>query len=124
MDENEKILSEKVGRNTGFTVPQDYFEQLPDAIMAHLPEQRPKLWTRARLRLSVAAAAVVIIAITSTLLLNRQHSDKVEVASSTNTSTLMDEHAVESNDEAADMANYAMMDSEQIYAYLSEAEGE
>ena len=47
--EEEKYISDKLGRRNPFTVPEGYFEQLTTKVMEQIPDRRPKarrVWMR------------------------------------------------------------------------------
>ena len=81
--EEEKYISDKLGRRNPFTVPEGYFEQLTTKVMEQIPDRRPKarrVWMRP---VWWAAAAVEgKISIKTPIaqgLLNHKVGDEVEV---------------------------------------------
>lgn len=123
LNEEEAYISKRFGNKTPFTVPDGYFEQLTDRVMSRLPEytadsqpvaataemqHKPALIKR--LRPWLAAACIAAAAIGTTVYLNRglstpQPTD--EVADALYSDTYIDE-----------AADYAMVDNQDIYAYL------
>ena len=100
MTREENILKERFGKENPFKVPDGYFDHLTERIMENLPEQevrvidirsRQTLWQKLPLRKSKVVAHA------------KQHEQK----------------AVSSEDAAFnEMADYAMIDNETIYASL------
>ena len=92
-----------------FTVPQGYFEQLGRQVMSRLPQEeqaKPTPVKVYRLRPWLYAAVFAgVVALSVTLFQNRPEED----------SQLVDNFSESYVDEAAD---YAMVDNQDIYAYL------
>lgn len=123
MDENEKWLRSHYGNDNPFTVPEGYFESLSDSIMSSLPEQQTHVvamgnnsWKRkiaAAVAVAASVAVVISVSITggfrlgATQLANGGSVDDSEQVSSTEY-TVVDE-----------MANYAMLDNVDMYAYVA-----
>lgn len=115
----EEHLIESFGKQQPFRVPEGYFDNLAANIMANLPEHTAKkvalkpAWQRYLRPILAAAASVVVILFTSYIFFNRQE---------TTTSTLSVNTSYDKNnsytaiDQAAD---YAMMDNEDMYAYVA-----
>ena len=64
--EEEKYISDKLGRRNPFAVPEGYFEQLTAKVMEQIPDRRPKarrVWMRP---VWWAAAAVCALFVSTT----------------------------------------------------------
>jgi len=117
----EKYISEKIGKRNPFTVPEGYFEQLTGTIMSKLPDatdtpvtakpepvRQPALIRR--LRPWVAAACIcgaIICAAAYLYSSNTTSANQEELADATYSDAYIDE-----------AADYAMVDNQDIYAYL------
>ena len=121
----ETYIDEKFGKKNPFTVPDGYFEQLTARVMSRLPEtdsataveipiatepaqQRPALIRRLRPWLVAACIAGAIVCTT------------VYLRPGINTSQTTDElsDAIYTDSYIDDAADYAMVDNQEIYAYL------
>ena len=123
MNYEEKEIQERFGRKNSFRVPEGYFDQLTDRVMAQLPEReqqavevslssrRPKSRLVAlRPWLYAAACTVAVVVMGLTFHHSHEPAEEQPLASTTNTES-------QYIDEAAD---YAMLDNAEIYAYLAE----
>ena len=120
----ETYINEHFGKKNPFTVPDGYFEQLPERVMSRLPETttataaevpitegtggRPALIRR--LRPWLAAACIVGAIVCATVYL------RPGVNTSQSSNELADANYTDSYVE--DAADYAMVDNQDIYAYL------
>jgi len=114
------LIGQKFGRRRPFKVPEGYFEQLEKSVMQNLPEQpvTNKPATKRSLRiLRWAACATAVIAVAAVCYNKvddkalRSQSQAVTAAAS----------SVTSGDYTLDeVSDFAMLDKEDIYAYLSE----
>lgn len=125
MNYEEQELQERFGKGNPFRVPEGYFVQLTDRVMAQLPEReqqaeqitladrRPKSRLVA-LRPWLYAAACIVAAVVMGLTFHHSHepADEQTVASTTVTNT--------ESEYIDDAADYAMLDNAEIYAYLAE----
>lgn len=128
MEKEEKYILDKVGRKTPFAVPDDYFDDFATQLMQSLPEPestdkarvvalKPMALRRFR---PVAIAAASLIAAIFSLGIYLQGS-KPQVAESQATASAG--AAVGASYTAVDaMADYAMLDTEDMYAYMQESE--
>ena len=115
MINEEEILKEKLGNRNPFTVPEGYFDHLADRVMQQLPAERKPADVRS-IRPWLYAAACVAILIVSVLFVSHQSnqpSQQTAVNATPQTETLSDNYI-------DDMADYAMMDNEDIYLYLAD----
>lgn len=139
MDREEKRLTEMLGRQTPFRVPSGYFDDLPSRVMRQLPEGadtapeqaaatpetvvgggrrartaalRPTLWRRRRP--AVVAAASVCVAVFSLEVYLHGGGGKPSAQGSA-----APEAPAQASYSAMDaMADYAMLDTEDLYKYM------
>ncbi|SFF98371.1 hypothetical protein [Prevotella sp. KH2C16] len=112
----EQILKQDFGNKAPFRVPEGYFEDFAERMMAQLPAQETKVvsmrpwWHRYRASM-FAAACVCAVVFSIGVYLGSSDSRQASLASA----------PVESVDNTMDeMADYVMMDNEAIYASLSD----
>ncbi len=128
MDQEEKFIEETCGRKTPFRVPEGYFDRFADQLVQNLPEREPMMKAKVvelktsrwhRYRTTVAAAACVCaVALTLGGYLNGRSLRDARAHIATET-----EQQARTNYSSADaMADYAMMDSEDMYALMAEAD--
>lgn len=121
---DERYLKERVGRNNPFSVPEGYFDDFATRLMESLPEQECQMAEVRPLRrrfgvrtLFYAAACLCVAMLATALYFNKVAAsgalgDKPDVAQQT---------APTGTDSYVDaVADYAMMDNTDIYAYLSD----
>lgn len=124
MTREENILKERFGKQNPFKVPDGYFDHLTEKIMENLPEQevrvidirsRQTLWQKMPLRKIAAAVAVAALLGGGTFWALQHEGDSKMVAH-----VKKHEQKAVSSDDAAfnEMADYAMIDNETIYASL------
>lgn len=124
MTREENILKERFGKQNPFKVPDGYFDHLTEKIMENLPEQevrvidirsRQTLWQKMPLRKIAAAVAVAALLGGGTFWALQHEGDSKMVAHAKK-----HEQKTLSSDDAAfnEMADYAMIDNEAIYASL------
>ena len=124
MTREENILKERFGKENPFMVPEGYFDHLTERIMENLPEQeirvidicsRQTLWQKMPLRKIAAAVAVVALLGGGSFWALQHEGDSKMVAHAKQ----HEQKAVSSEDAAFnEMADYAMIDNETIYASL------
>ena len=116
--EEEKYISDKLGRRNPFTVPEGYFEHLTAQVMDKLPERRQKARTVWMRPVWWAAAAVCALFVsTAAWLAWPQASDPSQGP--------MAEVVVQQQPDDAffdEAADYMMLDNQDIYACLASAE--
>jgi len=116
MSKEEKYLIENFGKQNHFRVPEGYFDDFADKLIASLPEheQQAKVVTmkprRKFVRWAVAAALAVLIAGVG-VQFARTNQDNAE------TDKVAAVHYETSVDQVAD---YMMIDNSDIYAYVSD----
>lgn len=124
MTREENILKERFGKENPFKVPDGYFDHLTERIMENLPEQevrvidirsRQTLWQKLPLR-KIAAAVAVVALLGGGSFWALQHEGNSKVVAH---AKQHEQKAVSSEDAAFnEMADYAMIDNETIYASL------
>lgn len=118
MDINGKFINDKFGKQQPFKVPEGYFENFAEQLMANLPEQKNasvvemKSSSIKKLRpLAVAAASIAIAVSAITIYFHNHESQPATIAHSQQMKSV--------NTSSFDqMADYAMMDNEDVYAAL------
>ena len=136
MDENEKWLRSHYGNDNPFTVPEGYFESLSDSIMSMLPEQQTHVvdmgnnsWKR-KIAVALAVAASVAVIISVSLTVGYRHdtaklADNIKVGFSEpradgSSNAISEQQSAYSDYTVVDeMANYAMLDNVDMYAYVA-----
>ena len=132
MNYEEKEMQVRFGKENPFRVPEGYFDQLADRVMAQLPERdqqaeqvtlssgrRPKsrlVTLRPWLYAAACTIAVVVMGITF-YSHNAAEEQSLASTSITNTNTTTTNTESQYIDEAAD---YVMLDNAEIYACLAE----
>ena len=118
MMNEEEYLRSRMGTKNPFTVPEGYFEQLTAQVMDRLPEKKPAtVAVMKRLRPWLYAAACVCVGVfVAAVAFNQQTEDlqgqqQMANMGQENVNYYSDSYI----DEAAD---YAMIDSQEIYSYL------
>ena len=118
MMNEEEYHRSRMGTKNPFTVPEGYFEQLTAQVMDRLPEKKPaKVAVMKRLRPWLYAAACVCVGVfVAAVAFNQQTEDlqgqqQMANMGQENVNYYSDSYI----DEAAD---YAMIDSQEIYSYL------
>lgn len=129
MTREENILKERFGKQNPFKVPDGYFDHLTEKIMENLPEQEVRVidirsrqtlwqkmpWQKMPLRKIAAAIAVAALLGGGTFWALQHEGDSKVLAHAKK-----HELKTVSSDDAAfnEMADYAMIDNETIYASL------
>ena len=122
MVNEEAFLRDKIGQKNPFKIPDGYFDQFADRLMEKLPEQQHKPILIRRLRpLLYAAVFVGVLIIGATLAFKsiQKFDSQSNIALVTNE---QDESLLNAYSDTyiEDAANYAMIDNEEIYAYLAD----
>jgi hypothetical protein len=123
MDKEEKFIEERFGRKNPFRVPECYFDDFTSQLMKKLPEQTKSAQIvvmsprrKSRWRNVVAVAACVVVGILSWSAYSLvSHSD--QTAQQPVSEQVVDQSGYATMDA---MADYTMMDNEDMYAYVSE----
>ena len=112
MMNEETYISNKIGRENPFTVPEGYFDSLTERVMQQLPQQQGKAPVVSLRRWLYAAACVVCLFVVGTVAYTSLDSDSQQpLLSETVETTVTDDYL----DEAAD---YAMIENHDIYLCL------
>lgn len=134
MNSEEKKIMEIFGRENHFQVPEGYFDSLADQIMARVPQteeaaqpaearvvgigQWRKMWQRIPLRRVAAVAGVAVLLGSGTLYaLHQSQAQHRALQSQAHVAATV--KSAYSEDATIDqMADYAMMDSQDFYAQI------
>ena len=131
MNEDKKIKA-LFGKSNHFEVPEGYFDNLTQQIMDKLPEQEahiiemPKmstgmpLWLRSTFQ-KAAAVVVAVVVVSGGILIGLRHGGSTTHVHVAQQAKMQGgNHNVGSSDEETfdQMADYTMMDSQDIYASL------
>jgi hypothetical protein len=125
MEREEEYIHSKFGKQQPFRVPEGYFDQFANQLMQQLPEReepsakvvrmRPRFrWQRLA---SVAAAACLGVVLYNVA--NRSLSSSSEQQLAAQVATLQAGQSAVSQSEFDQMADYAMIDVGDMYAYVS-----
>ncbi len=118
MDKNEKYLKQKVGNRNPYTVPAGYFDNFAEKFVCNLPEQEVKVVPISKhrhltWRIGAVAASFCAVMFSLGIYLNNSNSQAEQPA--------IYAHESVSNEETFnEVVDYAMMDNEDMYAYVSE----
>ena len=119
MMNEEDYLNSKMGKRNPFTVPEGYFEQLTSQVMQKMPEakaEKPALIKRLRPWLYAAACVCVGVFIAAVAFNNNNEEVRKQMRIATAEQKSVESYYSDSYYE--DEANYAMVDNQDIYAYL------
>lgn len=117
--EEEIRLRQRYGTEMPFKVPEGYFESITKRTMAALPEQEVKavtipLWKRWSSMVAVAAAVCGVL-FGVVVWMNRS------MTVSADSSEALSANSVSASDGQIDeMADYLMLDDDDIYSYIAE----
>ena len=122
-NKEERYLKSRIGKQNPFRVPEGYFDSFAERMMENLPEQEARTIVMVKprrskvLRTVLYAAACLCIAVVGTVI----YWQKLSMQNIESSSTPVAVHATASSDAYVDaVADYAMVDNTDIYAYLSE----
>ena len=126
MEKEEKYIEATFGRKAPFKVPEGYFDDLASRLMERLPEQgkaqpvvvchmRPSAWRRWRKAIAVAAAsvAVAMMGVGAYVHHETHASSRAQLAGAAS-------QATSSYSSVDAFADYAMLDTDDIYAYMAD----
>ena len=132
----EDILKQKFGQQNHFQVPEGYFDKFMTDIMQQLPEEKTtaievnmsdtkstkKAWIRPMRRLAIAASFAALLFGAATFYKSGSQSHQASSEMQTAKMEKVADSQSAENDEyyIDEMANYAMLDNSDIYAYLIE----
>ena len=139
MMNEEKKINDIFGKENHFKIPEGYFDNFAEQMMAKIPEQEidsPEvpdknrqenkakfvhlsLWRRLPLR-KIAAVLAVTAMLGGGVLYQLQQAEKKHYAMAHNEAPAIESSHVTDGDDAAfeQMADYTMMDSQDFYAQL------
>jgi len=122
MIDEEKILEKQYGHAQPFRVPAGYFDRLSTEIMEQLPKQqapvikmRPKYLRKVAIALVSAACLGGVLFSVGTYLNNGNSMQTAEIEA-----TACNEEANASSGIINEVVDYAMLDNEDMYSYLSD----
>ena len=127
MEREDKFLSDRFGRRTPFKVPDGYFDDFASLLMQKLPESngiittqtvvmKPSLWHGFR-PIAIAAASVCVAIFGVGIYVHNNQSRSVDShVGTTNNVSSASFSIVDA------IADYAMYDTEDMYAYMEDAE--
>ena len=118
MEKEEVFLKQKFGNEDPFRVPEGYFNSFADNLMSQLPEREAKVIPMRRHTAWRKYAAVAVAACFGVLLFNvgttyfdRHQQDAQQITANAQAS---------SSDAFDQMADYAMIDVSDMYAYVAD----
>ncbi len=128
MDKVDKHIDERFGRKAPFRVPEGYFDDFAARMMSQLPAEgeapqqavtvamRPTLWQRWRKAACVAAASVAVAVVGLGAYMHHESAsaDKAQLAGAPQ------QAATTSYSSADAFADYAMLDADDMYAYMAD----
>lgn len=119
MESGNKYLERRFGKGNPFIVPEGYFESMESRVISRLPDKEirvvhytPTLWKRYRYAALSVAACICAAVFGAVVYLNsiRVNDD----------SNLLGADFLSGSSYIDCVADYAMIDNEDIYAYVSE----
>ena len=126
MNYEEKEMQERFGKENPFRVPEGYFDQLTDRVMAQLPEReqkaeqislsdrQPKSRLVALRPWLYAAACTIAVVVMGVTFLSHESAEEQPLASTSTSTTNTESQYID------DAADYVMLDNAEIYACLAE----
>ena len=126
MNYEEKEMQERFGKGNPFRVPEGYFDQLTDRVMAQLPEREqqaeqislsdrhPKSRLVALRPWFYAAACTIAVVVMGVTFLSHESAEEHPLASTSTSTTNTESQYID------DAADYVMLDNAEIYACLAE----
>ena len=119
----EDNLKEMFGRENPFKVPENYFETLADNIISQLPEEssarvvKMSVWKKYRVHLLAAACVLSLLFSAGIYVSVKENTKEAQVFDKTHVEVA--ETTIEAEDAFDEMADYVMIDKEDMYAYIS-----
>lgn len=119
----EEKLKEMFGRENPFKVPENYFETLADNIISQLPEEssarvvKMSVWKKYRVHLLAAACVLSVLFSAGIYVSVKENTKEAQVFDKTRVEVA--ETTIEAEDAFDEMADYVMIDKEDMYAYIS-----
>ena len=112
----DKYIEERVGKRNPFLVPDGYFDQFADQLMATLPERKSRAKSKWLRPFFYAAASICALLICTGVYLTKSGGSSVQETAMV-TSVPQQDAADAAFDEAAE---YMMLDNHDIYTYLAD----
>jgi hypothetical protein len=119
----EENLKEMFGRENPFKVPENYFETLAENIISQLPEEssaqvvKMSVWKKYRVHLLAAACVLSVLFSAGIYVSVKENTKEAQVFDKTRVEVA--ETTIEAEDAFDEMADYVMIDKEDMYAYIS-----
>ena len=117
----ENILHQRFGRQNPFSVPEGYFEAFAAKMMSQLPENEPIFSEHAdvvEMKPAVVAACITgVIVGAAVWFIQPRHNISAEHFSA---APLKASVAAANDENIEEMADYAMIDNQDIYSYLTD----
>lgn len=121
MQKEDKLIKNLYGTENHFQVPNGYFDNLASSVMQHIPDGETKVvkmavpsWRRHIVAISTAAASVVALMVFT---FTSHQSAKLQPADLTANVEATSEYS-----SVDDVVDYAMLDTDDMYAYMSGVE--
>lgn len=125
MVNEEKLLHDKLGNANHFKVPEGYFEHFTEQLMSQIPEEeanviemQPSWWKRIPIRKIAAAVGVVLLLGGGVSLVYHGSDHKSNYASVGLYNSNQDGNASTGYGTFEEVADYAMIDNQDIYTSL------
>lgn len=126
MGNEEKILHDQFGNANHFKVPEGYFEHFTDQLMSQIPvqeakviEMQPRWWKRILIKNIAAAVGVALLLGGGTLFwVNRGPANSSSNVAADEHTVIQDGNASTSYGTFDEVADYAMIDNQDIYTSL------
>lgn len=119
MERYEELLRERAGMGKPFKVPEGYFDSLVPEIMERIPQRQRKPALIIRMWRPVACAACAAAAVVCALTFGLKGGSDSQTASAEN-QQLASQIELSQEEYLERVADYAMMDNYDIYAFVSE----
>lgn len=119
----EEKLKEMFGSENPFKVPENYFETLADNIISQLPEEssapvvKMSAWKKYRVHLLAAACVLSVLFSAGIYISMKENMKDTQVLDKAKLE--LAETTIETEDAFDEMADYVMVDKEDMYAYIS-----
>ena len=115
----EEYLNQHFGKRHPFTVPDGYFDNLAERVMQQIPTDAPRKRSLVKtLRPWLYAAACIVLLVGSIVFVSTyrtEESQQLKTANNNNSNEIV----VASDNYIDDMADYTMVDNDDIYLYLA-----
>lgn len=119
----EERLQEMFGKENPFKVPENYFESFTDKMMGQLPMREAKVvkmdfWKKYR-AVAIAAACVCAVLFSAGVYIYSNDMEIDNAGSPLASTDQITETPVGSEDDFDMMADYVMIDNNDMYAYIA-----